>query len=102
MSNAAPHSTVGRYIGQSVKRREDPRLLTGRGRYVDDEQIPGTLHLAFVRSNVARGNITRLDVSAALTAEGVRAVYTGADLNPVPDAPREADAKFTLASATLA
>jgi len=75
-------TTVGRYIGQSVKRREDPRLLTGHGRYVDDVQVPGTLHLAFVRSNVARGTITKLDVSAARDLPGVEAVYTGADLNP--------------------
>lgn len=77
------HTTVGRYIGQSVKRREDPRLLTGHGRYVDDDQRPGTLHVAFVRSSVARGTITRLDVSAALALPGVEAVYTGDDLNPM-------------------
>jgi carbon-monoxide dehydrogenase large subunit len=76
-------STVGRYIGQSVKRREDPRLLTGHGRYVDDVNEPGTLHLAFVRSNVARGTITELDVTAARALPGVEAVYTGDDLNPL-------------------
>ncbi|MGD9701010.1 MAG: xanthine dehydrogenase family protein molybdopterin-binding subunit [Acidimicrobiia bacterium] len=76
-------TTVGRYIGQSVKRREDPRLLTGRGRYVDDVQTPGTLHVAFVRSNVARGDITALDISEALRVPGVEAIYTGADLNPL-------------------
>lgn len=75
-------TTVGRYIGQSVKRREDPRLLTGHGRYVDDEQPRGTLHAAFVRSGVARGTITRLDVSAARALPGVEAVYTGDDLHP--------------------
>ena len=76
-------TTVGRYIGQSVKRREDPRLLTGHGRYVDDVQTPGTLHVAFVRSNVARGRITNLDVGAARALPGVEAVYTGSDLNPL-------------------
>jgi len=76
------HTTVGRYIGQSVKRREDPRLLTGHGRYVDDDKPAGTMHVAFVRSNVARGTITHLDVSAARALPGVEAVYTGDDLNP--------------------
>jgi carbon-monoxide dehydrogenase large subunit len=76
------HTTVGRYIGQSVKRREDPRLLTGHGRYVDDDQRPGMMHVAFVRSNVARGTITHLDVSAARDLPGVEAVYTADDLNP--------------------
>jgi carbon-monoxide dehydrogenase large subunit len=75
-------TTVGRYIGQSVKRREDPRLLTGHGRYVDDDQTPGTLHATFVRSNVARGRITKLDVTEALQVPGVEAIYTGDDLNP--------------------
>jgi aerobic carbon-monoxide dehydrogenase large subunit len=74
--------TAGRYVGQSVKRLEDPRLLAGRGRYVDDVQLPGMLHVAFVRSNVARGLITRIDTSAAEALPGVHAVYTGSDLNP--------------------
>ena len=74
--------TAGRYIGQSVKRLEDPRLLAGRGRYVDDVQLPGMLHVAFVRSNVARGLITRIDTAAAKALPGVHAVYSGADLNP--------------------
>ncbi len=74
-------STAGRFVGQSVKRREDPRLLTGHGRYVDDVMLPGMLHCAFVRSDVARGRITRLDVDAARALAGVVAVLTGADLN---------------------
>ena len=82
-SQPTPATTAaGRYIGQSVKRREDPRLLTGHGRFVDDVTMPGTLHVAFVRSNVARGNITRLDISEALKVPGVEAIYVGADLNP--------------------
>lgn len=74
-------TTVGRYVGQSVKRREDPRLLTGHGRYVDDVQDAGALHIAFVRSNVARGTITELDVSEARKLPGVEAIYTADDLN---------------------
>jgi carbon-monoxide dehydrogenase large subunit len=46
---------AGRYVGQSIKRKEDPRLLTGQGRYVDDVQLPNMAHVAFVRSNIARG-----------------------------------------------
>ncbi|MET0579873.1 MAG: xanthine dehydrogenase family protein molybdopterin-binding subunit, partial [Ilumatobacteraceae bacterium] len=76
-------TSAGRYVGQSVKRREDPRLLTGHGRYVDDVQQVGTLHVAFVRSDVARGTIVGLDVSDAAALRGVEAVYTGGDLNPL-------------------
>ena len=75
-------SAAGRFVGQSVKRREDPRLLTGRGRYVDDVMRPGVLHCAFLRSDVASGRITRLEVAAARELEGVFAVLTAADLNP--------------------
>ena len=71
----------GRYVGQSVQRREDPRLLTGRGRFIEDVVVPGMLHAAFVRSGVARGRITRLDVAEARRAPGVRAVFSAEDLN---------------------
>jgi carbon-monoxide dehydrogenase large subunit len=75
-------STAGRFVGQSVRRREDPRLLTGHGRYVDDITFPGMLHCTFVRSDVARGRITHLDVAQARALEGVFAVLTADDLNP--------------------
>src|SRR4051812_9203526 len=77
MNNAA------RFIGQSVARKEDRRLLTGRGRYVDDIQLPGTLHAVFVRSPIARGRIVGIDVASARSAPGVRAVLTAADINPI-------------------
>lgn len=77
MAAAAP-----RYVGQAVRRREDPRLLTGTGQYVDDVAVRGVVHAAFLRSDVARGDIQHLDVGAARMARGVHAVYTGADLNP--------------------
>ncbi len=73
--------TAGRFVGQSVKRKEDPRLVTGHGRYVDDMTVPGMLHAAFLRSDVARGRITRLDVSEARALDGVHAVLTAAELN---------------------
>jgi len=64
-----------------VKRREDPRLLTGHGTYVDDVVVPGMLHATFVRSDLARARITRLDVDAARAHPGVTAVLTAAELN---------------------
>jgi carbon-monoxide dehydrogenase large subunit len=76
-------ATAGRFIGQSVRRKEDPRLLTGRGRYIDDVTMPGMLHAAFVRSGVARGRITTLDVSAAAALPGVVAVTTATDFGHI-------------------
>ncbi|MCX7864056.1 MAG: hypothetical protein N2423_03305, partial [Novosphingobium sp.] len=55
-----------RFVGQRLPRKEDQRLLTGKGRYVDDISMPGLLHAAFVRSRGARGRIVGLDTSAAL------------------------------------
>jgi carbon-monoxide dehydrogenase large subunit len=70
-----------RYTGTSVKRSEDPRILTGSGRYVDDVKLPGMLHAAFVRSPLAHGRVLAVDVSAARALPGVVAVLTGADLD---------------------
>ncbi len=76
---------VTRYLGAPVRRNEDPRLLTGRGNFVDDIQIPGMLHGAFVRSTHAHARLKRVDVSRALAAPGVHAVYTHGDLGPLGD-----------------
>src|SRR5690606_36853841 len=67
-------------FGKSVKRREDPRFLTGRGRYTDDLALPGTVHAAFVRSPHAHARIRGVDSSQARQSPGVVAVYTGKDL----------------------
>ncbi len=79
-----------RYTGASIKRSEDPRILTGAGRYVDDIKLPGMLHAAFVRSPLAHARVISVDVSAARALPGVVAVLTGADLEtmtvPGPDA----------------
>jgi aerobic carbon-monoxide dehydrogenase large subunit len=79
-----------RYTGASIKRSEDPRILTGAGRYVDDIKLPGMLHAAFVRSPLAHARVLSVDVSAARALPGVAAVLTGADLEamtvPGPDA----------------
>ena len=72
-----------RYTGASVKRSEDPRILTGGGRYVDDIKLPGMLHAAFVRSPLAHARVLAVDVSAAQALPGVVAVLTGADLAAV-------------------
>ena len=48
----APDIAAARYIGQRIPRKEDPRLLTGRGQFVDDISLPGMLHCAFVRSQM--------------------------------------------------
>jgi carbon-monoxide dehydrogenase large subunit len=69
-----------RNIGTSIQRVEDNRVLTGRGRYVDDVSLPGMLHAAFVRSPHAHARITHLDVSRAARMPGVVAVLTGADM----------------------
>lgn len=69
-----------RSIGARVRRVEDPRILTGRGQYVDDVVLPGMLHAAFRRSQVPHGRIRSIDVSEARQLPGVIAVYTGEDI----------------------
>jgi carbon-monoxide dehydrogenase large subunit len=68
------------YLRARVPRNEDARLLTGRALFVDDVQLPGMLHVAFVRSEHAHGRVTRVDAAAARARPGVRAVFTAADL----------------------
>jgi len=75
-------------FGSGIKRREDPRLITGSATYTDDVKLPGLTYAAILRSPYAHAKLTRIDVSAARRAPGVRAVYTGADIKdrvvPVP------------------
>ncbi len=66
-------------IGASVKRKEDIRFITGKGRYVDDINRPGQAYAFFVRSPHAHATIDKIDASAALKSPGVAAVLTGAD-----------------------
>lgn len=70
---------MGKYIGKSVKRREDKRFLTGKGRYTDDLKLPGMTHAAFVRSPYAHAKIVSIDFSAAMAQPGVVAVFVGKD-----------------------
>jgi len=78
-----------RVIGSTVKRREDPRLITGAGRYTDNISLPGMAYLAILRSPHAHARIKRIDTSKAKAQPGVLAVFTGEDLkrggvNPIP------------------
>src|SRR5919202_2683093 len=68
------------YVGRALKRKEDPRLITGRATYVDDMVLPGMLFAAVVRSPEAHATITSIDATAALERPDVVAVYTGEDL----------------------
>jgi len=71
---------MGKYgIGQPVLRFEDPHLLRGQGRYIDDRNLPGQAYAVFLRSPHAHAKIRSIDVAAARQAPGVVAVYTGAD-----------------------
>ena len=67
-------------IGVSVRRKEDKKFLTGKGRYTDDISRPGQVHAFFVRSDVAHANIKSINIKSAKEAEGVVAVYTGDDV----------------------
>jgi aerobic carbon-monoxide dehydrogenase large subunit len=74
-------------IGAALKRREDPRFITGAGNYLADIKLPGLLHAAVLRSPYAHARITSIDTAAAKARPGVLAVYTGedfADVNPLP------------------
>ena len=85
---AATPPTRERLVGVSVRRSEDLRLVTGRGRYVADIALPGQCHAVVVRSQVARARVVRLDTGAARRAPGVVDVLTFADLgdlgSPIP------------------
>ena len=81
---SAPETPVelapAKEVGQARRRKEDARLITGETQWTDNIVLPGMLHMAMLRSPVAHGRITHLDVSAAKDRPGVVAVYTGADL----------------------
>ena len=77
-----------RIFGSGIRRREDPRLITGSATYTHDIVLPGMVHAAMLRSSHAHARITRIDTGKAKAAPGVVAVYTGADtegaLAPTP------------------
>jgi carbon-monoxide dehydrogenase large subunit len=71
---------AGRFVGARVRRVEDRRLLTGKGRYIDDVTVRGMAHAAFLRSPFPHATITSIDISEASSLPGVFAVFTGADM----------------------
>ena len=79
-------SAVSERLGKPVVRKEDPALLSGRGRYADDLPVPaGTLHAHVIRSPHPHADIVSIDASAALEKDGVWAVITGADVKKISD-----------------
>ena len=80
---AAPEAALdpsGRWVGAALPRKEDRRMLLGRGRFTGDYAQPGMLHAAFARSPFAAARVGRIDTTAALELPGVAAVFTAADL----------------------
>ncbi|MGD9765700.1 MAG: xanthine dehydrogenase family protein molybdopterin-binding subunit [Candidatus Binatia bacterium] len=71
-----------KYVGARIKRVEDKRFLRGSAKYVEDHNLPGMLHVAYVRSPHAHARIRNIDASAALAVPGVRRVFTGKDIYP--------------------
>ena len=91
-----------RWIGQSVLRHEDPALLTGQARFIDDlEPVTGLKHVAILRSPHAHANIKRVDATVALAMEGVVGIVTGAQLGawmrPIPSVVKTELAYYPIA-----
>src|SRR5437868_4219411 len=80
-------ATDTRLLGKSIKRREDPRFITGRGNYTDDLKLPGMTYAAFVRSPHAHAKIGKIDLTQAKAHPGVVAIFTGKDLTGVNSLP---------------
>jgi carbon-monoxide dehydrogenase large subunit len=81
-------AVVPKFIGARIKRREDPRLITGRATYVDDLRLPGMLTAAILRSPYAHAKINSINTDAARAGTGVACILTAADIGdkigPVP------------------
>ncbi len=71
----------GGHVGRAMRRKEDPRLITGKARYIDDISLPGMLWAAIVRSPEAHAEIVSIDTAAAVDRPGVHAVFTGEDMS---------------------
>ncbi len=76
-----------RVVGSSIKRREDPRLITGQAKYLDDIELPGMVHVAILRSPHAHARIKKIDTSKAKAVPGVVGVFTGEDFKALPAMP---------------
>src|SRR5262245_51518171 len=77
-----------KYVGQAIKRKEDPRLVSGTSSYVDDIALPGMLYMAVARSIHAHARIKRIDISNAQRLSGVHTIVTGDEVKtkcgPIP------------------
>src|SRR5438094_3279677 len=80
-------ATDTRLFGKSIKRREDPRFITGRGNYTDDLKLPGMTYAAFVRSPHAHAKIGKIDLTQAKAHPGAVAIFTGKDMTGVNSLP---------------
>jgi carbon-monoxide dehydrogenase large subunit len=80
VTSNGPPAAEAPHVGRALRRKEDPRLITGRGRYIDDISLPGTRWMALVRSPEAHARIVSIDASAARARPGVQAVFTGQDM----------------------
>jgi carbon-monoxide dehydrogenase large subunit len=78
---------TARLLGASIKRREDPRFITGKGNYTDDLKLAGLTHAFFVRSPHANAKIRKIDIAKASKAPGVVAIFTGKDMTGVNSLP---------------
>ncbi len=78
---------MGKVLGQSVKRSEDPRMITGEAKYIDDVKLPGMAHAAILRSAHAHARIKSIDISKAAEFPGVVGVFTGKDFEDIPALP---------------
>src|SRR5712691_2127806 len=78
---------TARVLGASIKRREDPRFITGKGNYTDDLKLAGLTHAFFVRSPHANAKIRKIDTAKASKAPGVVAIFTGKDMTGVNSLP---------------
>src|SRR2546428_9660252 len=74
---------IAAMLGSPIKRREDPRLITGQATYVDDLKLPGMLHMAVLRSPYGHAHIKSINTDAARKYPGVVAVYTAADIKGI-------------------
>lgn len=80
-SEHLPEVRPARFVGQRLRRKEDFRLLSGRGCYLADVELPGMGHVGVLRSTIAHGRITELDVSEAAAMDGIQRVVTGKDVS---------------------
>ena len=78
---AVEPASAQKWVGQALRRKEDPRMITGKGRYVDDMVVPGMLYMAVVRSQFAHAKITSIDASGARELPGIHGVFTGEDVD---------------------